>query len=242
MPSTYTVNNAITYTQAICVGIPVSAIQLQAADFINATIWNAYPWRWSQKAMTAIPLVDGTQDYTFAPTDLFRLVQARLVQTDTTPDVYDELTVLRNLYPDLTKASFRGGLKNIAYVPATSKLRLNQAASVPTGLTYEIQGEYQYQPTKITGTSDTFPFPDQHFSTFCHGLLWQFFMLSKDDRAGTVQFTKNGAVYTGQMGTFFDSLMAMREAEDWGAGDTIFPADPLGIAGAGRSSFSIYGP
>jgi hypothetical protein len=220
----------------------VSTIQVAAADQINAIIWNAYPWRWSQKAITPISLVDGTQDYSFAPSDLFRLVQIRLVDTLANPHVYDELTVLRNLYPDLTKASFRGGLKNAAYVPATSKVRLNQAAAVPTGNTYEIQGEYQYQPTKITATSATFPFPDQYFMVFNAGLLWQFFMLSKDDRAGNVQFTKNGAVYTGQMGVFFDALMAMREAEDWGAGDTIFPADPLGISGAGRSSFSIYGP
>ena len=242
MPSTYTVANAITYTQAICVGIPVSAIQVAAADMVNGIIWNAYPWRWAQKSMTGIPLVDGTQDYAFAPTDYFRLVQARLVQTDTTPDTFDDLTVVRNLYPDLSKAAYRAGLRNIAYVPALSKLRLNQAAAVSGTQTFEIQGEYQYQPTLIAATSATLPFPDQYFMVFCNGLLWQFMMLSKDDRAGTAQYTKNGAVYTGQMGIFFDALMTMREAEDWGAGDTIFPSDPLGIGGAGRSSFGIYGP
>lgn len=241
MPSTYTVANAVTYTQAICVGIPVSTIQIAAADQINSIMWNTYPWRWAQKPMTGIPLVDGTQDYTFAPTDYMRMVAARLVQTNTTPDEYDELTVVRNLAPDLSKAGFRSGLTQIALSAALGKLRLNQASAVPTLLTFEIQGEYQYQPTKITATSATFPFPDQYFKIFCDGLLWQFYMLSKDDRAGTVQFTKNGAVYTGQLGVFFDGLMAMREAEDWGAGDNIFPSDPIGVTGAGSPFANMYG-
>jgi hypothetical protein len=241
MASTYQVANSITYTQAICVGIPVSAIQIAAADQINSIMWNAYPWRWAQKTMTGIALVDGTQDYTYAPADYMRQITARLVRTDTTPDIHDELTVVRNLVPDLTKAGFRSGLTQISYNAALTKLRLNQAAAVPSGSTFEIQGEYQFQPTKITGTSATFPFPDQYFKVFNDGLLWQFYMLSKDDRAGTVQFTKNGAVYTGQLGVFFDGLMAMREAEDWGAGDNIFPSDPIGVIGAGSPFANTYG-
>lgn len=242
MPSTYTVANAVTYTQAICVGIPVSTIQIAAADMVHSIMWNAYPWRWALKAMTPIALVDGTQDYTFAPTDYFRIVTARLVQTDTTPDVYDELTIVRNLAPDLTKAGFRAGLNQISNNAALSKLRLNQAAAVSTGNTFEIQGEYQYQPTKITVTSATFPFPDQHFKVFCDGLLWQFYMLSKDDRAGTAQFTSGAAVYTGQMGVFYDGLLTMREAEDWGAGDNIFPSEAIGVSGMGFAYSNIYGP
>lgn len=233
MPSTYTVLEAITYTQAICVSVPTSAIQVAAADQINSIIWSAHSWRWAQKVITAIPLVDGTQDYTFAPTDYFRLTVMRLAQTDSTPDQYDELTVVRNLPPDLSKAGFRTGLNQIALNPALSKLRLNQAAAVPSGNTFEIQGEYQYQPTKITATSATLPFPDQYFKVFCDGLLWQFMALAKDSRAGTSQFTKHGAVYTGQMGIFYDALMSMCEAEEVGAGDNIFPADPLGVTSAG---------
>lgn len=241
MASTYTVLNAITYTQAICVGVPVSAIQVAAADQINGIIWNAYPWRWAQKAMTAIVLVDGTQDYTFAPADYFRMVAARLVRTDTTPDQFDELALVRNIAPDLSKQGFQSGLTQITYQPAVTKLRLTSAAAVSSPQTYEIQGEYQYQPTKITATSATFPFPDQYFKVFCDGLLWQFYMLSKDDRQGTVQFTKNGAVYTGQMGVFYDGLLSMREAEDWGAGDNVFPSDPIGVIGAGSPFASVYG-
>lgn len=237
----YLVSDGITWAQNICVGVPVSTIQVSAADMVNSIIWTAYPWRWSMKAITAIPLVDGTQDYTFAPADYFRLTAARTVRTDTTPDEYCEVVVLRNLAPDLSKGGFRAGLTSIAYMPAITKLRLNQAASVGSGQTLEIQGEYQYQPTKITATSAGFPFPDQYFQVFCHGLLWQFMMLAKDSRQGTAQSNgKGGVIYTGQMGVFYDALMAMREAEDWGAGDQIFPSDPLG---AGHFVFSgIYGP
>lgn len=237
----YTVADSITWARAIVVGMPVSAIQVAAADMVNGIMWSAYPWRWAQKAMTAIPLVDGTQDYTFAPSDYMRIVAARLTQTNTTPDVYDEVTVVRNLAPDLTKAGFRAGLSLIAYAPSLAKLRLNQAAAVSGSNTYQIDGEYQYQPTKITATSATFPFPDQYFNVFCNGMLWQFMMLGKDSRAGTAQATgKGGVVYTGQMAIFYDSLMAMREAEDWGAGDTVFPSEPIGASGMSFSN--IYGP
>lgn len=240
--SVYTVSDSVDYCRAICVGMPTAAVQVKGADMINSIMWNAYPWRWAQKALTAIPLVDGTQDYAFAPTDYMRMVSARLTRTDTTPDVYDELTVVRHLAPDLTKMGFRAGLSSICRWPATSVLRLNCAAAVPSGTTMRIDGEYQYQPSKIAAIAVAFPFPDQYFNVFCDGLLWQFYLLAKDSRAGTVQFTKNGAVYTGQMGAFYDSLMTMRSAEDWGAGDTMFPSEPLGIGGAFRSFSGIYGP
>lgn len=234
----YTVVNAVLFTKAICSNVPVEPIMVIAADNVNSVMWNAYPWRWAQKAMTAIPLVDGTQDYTFAPTDYMRLVAARLVCTSATPDDYDELAVVRNLAPDLSKGGFKSGLSQICHVPATSKVRLSTAASVATGATFEIQGEYQYQPTKITSANATLAFPDQYFGTFCEGLLWMFYRLSKDSREGTAQSNgKGGVVYTGQMGVFYDALISMREAEEWGAGDNIFPSDPIGS----RSYNGVYG-
>jgi hypothetical protein len=236
----YTVSDSVQFTQAICSNIPVDSIKVIAADSVNSIMWNCYPWRWAQKAMTAIPLVDGTQDYTFAPTDFMRLVAARLVQTSSTPDTYDELTVVRNLAPDLGKSGFMGGLTQIATVPATSKLRLTCAAAVATGQTFEIQGEYQFQPAKITSTGASLAFPDQYFGVFNEGLLWMFYRLSKDSREGSAQANgKGGVVYTGQMGAFFDALMSMREAEDWGAGDNVFPSDPLGVSGGNYSG--LYG-
>ena len=229
MASTYTVSNAVTFTQAICVGVPVASIQMAAADMVNSTIWNAYPWRWAQKAMTPIALVDGTQDYTFAPTDYMRLVAARLVRTDVTPDEYDELDVVRYLAPDLSSGGFQSGLRQIAYNSALTKLRLTSAAAVPAGTTFQIQGEYQYQPTKITNMGSLLPFPDQYFHVFCEGLLWMFFRIAKDSREGTASANgKGGVMYTGQMGVFYDALTAMIEAEETGAGDNIFPAEPIG--------------
>ena len=134
MASTYTVANAISFTQAICAGVPVAEIQLSAADMVNSIIWKSYPWRWATKDMTPIPLVDGTQDYTFAPSDYMRMVAARLTLTSSTPDVHDELGLVRNLAPDLSKNGFRSGLTQIAHSPKSSGiLRLTSAAAVPTG-------------------------------------------------------------------------------------------------------------
>ncbi len=218
-------------------------VQIMAADMVNSIIWNAFPWRWSQVAMTPIPLVDGTQDYTFAPSDYMRLVGARLTLTSATPDVSDELTVVKNLTPDLSKAGFRSGLTLISYNKPLTKLRINQAAAIASGVTVQIDGEYQKQPAKITTIGATLPFPDQYFNVFCDGLLWMYMQLGKDSRAGSAVADGKGRVsYSGKMGEFYDSLMAMREAEDYGAGDTVFPDDPLGVAGRGVAFSGIYGP
>ncbi len=237
----YLASAAATYCQAIGVGIPISAIEVVVADQINSIMWDAYPWRWAMKSMTAIPLVDGTQDYAFAPADYMRLIAARIAQTNTDPDEYDELSVVKFISPDLMKNAFRQGLQQIAYLPQSQKLRLSRAAAVPTGNTYEIQGEYQFMPTKITAMSATLPFPDQYFSVFCDGFLWKVYQLSKDDRAGTLQVTKNGsAAYTGQMGIFYNGILGMLDAEDYGAGDNIFPDSPLGFASRASGFSPIF--
>jgi hypothetical protein len=247
MASTYKISDAITYAQAICVGMPVAAIQLAAADMVNAIIWNAYPWQWARKNAPAIPLIDGQQDYSFATVaDYMRLLKATLVRTSTTPNAYEELTVVRNLAQDLTKAGFRSGLSQVAYDGTTGGpiLRLNQAAAVPAGNVVALVPQYQFQPVKITAVTATMVFPDQYFMVFCAGLLWQFYLLAKDGRAGTAQATKTGSmVYTGQMGIFYDELISMREAEDYGGGDTLHPSEPIGIGGPGTwIGAGIYGP
>lgn len=249
MASTYTVLNGITYTQAIVVGMPVSAIQVAAADRINSIIWNAYPWRWAVHDIGQIALVDGTQEYDIAEPNYMRGLKATLTRTDTTPDQFDELTIVKNLAADLTKAGFRSGLSQVqilhplSFGGTTLRFRLNQAAAIPSGVTVTFGMLYQVQPTKITATSATLPFPDQYFSVFCEGMLWQFMMLGKDSRAGTaVSNGKGGVSYTGQMAIFYDALMAMREAEDYGAGDNTFPSESLGFAGAFSSFSGIYGP
>ncbi len=231
LTGTYTVADAINYAKPMVANMPTSSVQIAAADFINSIIWNAYPWRWAVTPMTSILLVDGQQDYAFGPTDYMRMVAARLTRTDATPDQSSPLSLVRNLEPDLTPGSFRGSLSLLTFMESRGVLRLNQASYIASGTTIYIDGEYQYQPAAIISTSSLFPFPNQYFHVFCQGLLWQFFMLAKDERAGSMQGTKGGnAAYTGQMGIFYDALMSMREAEDWGAGDITFPADPLGMA------------
>ncbi len=231
LTGSYTVADAINYAKPMVANMPTSQVQIAAADFINSIIWNAYPWRWAKVPMTPILLVDGQQDYAFGPTDYMRMCAARLTRTDVTPDQASSLSLVRNLEPDLTPGSFRGRLSLITYDQAHGVLRLNAASYVPPDQTIYIDGEYQFQPVALISAESLFPFPNQYFHVFCAGLLWQFFMLAKDERAGTSQATKGGnAAYTGQMGIFFDALMSMREAEDWGAGDITFPSDPLGQA------------
>ena len=223
--------------------IPVTNFDVTSADVINSIIWNAYPWRWSLSALTAITLVDGTQDYSFGGSDLasyLRLVRARITRTDTTPDEYDEILVMRWLPPDLTKSGFRS-ISSVAFEQSISKLRLVRAAAVPSGVTLTLNGEYQTLPTKITALSATVVFPDTHFHVALSGLLWLAYKFADDDRAGRAQASKGGGVvYTGQLGEFYDNLISMRETEEWGAGDTVFPTDPLGVSVG--SYPNIFGP
>lgn len=226
--STYTYTNVVSQIQPLVKNAPVSSIQIVTADIVNSIVWAAYPWRWSLGSITPVALVDGTQDYTGIPTDYFRLVRARITRTDTTPDQYNEIIVVRNLVPELTKAGF-DSLSSVAVDGATSKFRLNCAASVPTGITLQIDAEYQKLVTKVASMSTVIVIPDQYMNVVAEGMLWWFYRLLGDTREGGLMTDKRGnSHYSGQMGVFYDALIFMREAEEWGAGDSVFPSDPLG--------------
>jgi hypothetical protein len=224
----YSVLDGIHHSRYFIKNIPVDAIQIVAADDINARIHKAYPWRWSTSALTPISLVDSTQDYSSAPTDYFRLLRARIVRTDSTPDdVYEPLDVVNKLEPKLWPTSPRL-IKAISYEGHLNKFRLERAAQVTSPSTFEIQGEYQKVVTKITNTSDSLPFPDQYFSVFVQGLKWKFYEFADDVRAGTANYNKDGQfVCTGQAATFYGELFDMASQEGYAAGDPIAPAEPL---------------
>lgn len=234
MPA-YTTQNAIDYCKPLVKNVPtVSALQDVAVDTAHTRVYTHRMWRWTLAALTAIPLVDGTQDYTIANNDFYRLKTARITRTDLTPDENIELDRVEFLAPDLTVHSFVNS-RLIAYEPVSTKLRLEWATSVPTGVTAAINGEYQKNPTKLTVGSANLFMPDTYFHVFVEWLLYNLYRFSDDNRAGTVQVVNGRRVYTGQLGIAMDALNAMAEAEDLADGDPlIFPAEPLISRGYSR--------
>ena len=91
------VSEATDYLRAFIKQIPVTSIQVIAADNVKSEIWKLCPWRWATVGMDPITLVDGQQDYDFAPSDYLRLVRARIVRTDSplmAPEITAEPEVL----------------------------------------------------------------------------------------------------------------------------------------------------
>lgn len=249
MPTTYTHQQAIDHAKAFLRNIPTQDIEEIAADRVYSQIWVAFPWPWTLSQLTAIALTDDVQDYSIAAADVttgfYRLVYARIVRTDITPDEFRELIITDFLPPELTR---KGGLEQIRYIARDKRsglLRLEMAVSEPAGVTLEIQGDFQRTPTKVDNTvlSNTLTLPDHYFPVYVEGIKWQFYRFADDPRAGVAQVDGRGnKVYTGQLGTFMGMLDDMKRAEDTvdqQAG--MFPDDPIGGFRGGDLGPRVFG-
>lgn len=241
MASTYTPQDAVDYLAKFVNGVPVTDIDSQVCDFVKRIIWLAYPWRFSLSELTAINLVDGTQDYAYTSdsTTLFRLVSARVYRTDITSpgNPVKDVMIMSWIEPAPADRISFPNFRSIAHNRITSKIRFEAPIAIPSGQTLQLKGEYQKFATKITDANMSQAaaldsLPDEYFHMFCQGLLWQLFKFTRDKRAGTAQLVNGQVVYTGQLGEFHDSIVACMQAEGWGQGETRFPDDPLGVAGS----------
>lgn len=230
MASTYTYAQGIELAQSMCKGIPISTISTISIDMINSMMWKTYPWPWTRATLTPIPLVHNQQDYAVDAADVryWKLLHARITLTSTSPNQYRDMIILRHLEPLLAANISWPNYRNIAYIPEIAKLRLEAAANVPSGQTYQLDGTYQRRPTKITNSGSLIHFDDMHFQTYVEGVLWMLFRLADDKRQGAAIKTPVGVQYTGQLGVFYDSLMDMIRQEESGQGDTIYPEESIG--------------
>ncbi len=242
--STYAYSDLVTLADKMVSGVATSGIDVTACDVLNSLFWcHSYPWRWATAALTAIAMVDGTQDYVCANTNILQLLSMRMVRTDTTPDQYKDLMVMKWLEEDLTfKCSFPN-FNSIAYlnIADANKIRLPGAISVPSGQTLQLQGEYKKNPTKITSTSATIVFPDHYAHVFIAGLIWYYYKFSRDKRQGTLQLAQGTPIYTGALGEFHDAMLWCAQQEDYAKGDTKFPDEPIG-ASASSNITGLFGP
>lgn len=177
--------------------------------------------------------------------NILRPLKMRIARLDSNPPEYRELAALGNLGVELSRTAGIDTMKAVGWFSSQNFFRFDVTPQVSNGQIIQLLGEYQKLPTKITAQNLTtpFPFPDEYFNVMDAGLMWKVYTLIDDQRAGTMQVTKNGAsqyTYTGQLGIFMDMLREMGRTEDLGAGDEFqYPADPLGV---GRSYWpGLYG-
>jgi len=229
MGLTYTVQSAWDLATKMVAGTPITtALQIQTADQVASEMWTPYPWYRAKTTIApgSIPCVNGQQDYT-VPTNIYRLTKASLVHTAVTPNDWRELDVVEEADVDLIPRSGYA-IRSISLQAAVGMLRLGSAISISSGDSWEIQGEYQVNPTKLTSMSQNLWFDDQYFTVFAAGVLYYAYKLSNDARAGTAQFNDDGrTTYTGQYGEYMSKLKNMRVAEDMFGVNSVFPSENL---------------
>ncbi|KKK96736.1 hypothetical protein LCGC14_2659780 [marine sediment metagenome] len=187
-------------------------------------------------------LTNDTQDFANGNNDFLQLLHARITRTDTTPDRTVELTATTFLAPDLNLKGGMDSIQFVAHLPITDEFRFDRTLSIATGVTLQLDGEYQTTPTTVTdallANAANFPLPDRYFNVAVEGCKWKLYQFSDDQRAGTVVLQDNRTVYTGQLGVFMGFLEQMKRAEDtFDASDFEFPDVPLGVVDRGGGVF-----
>ncbi len=221
---TYTPQSAIDLITNFVHGVPLAAIAPTVCDLAHNAIWTYYPWSWSISNLTALNLTQGIQDYTPTNTDILRPLRIRMVRTDITPNEFEDLAILANLPPDVSRQLGFRTIKNIGWFGAQNFFRLETAVNISGTSTLQLQGEYQRVPTKINNSNMTtvLPEPDYYFGVFVEAVKYYALALSDDPRAGGISVQKNGSLakgYTGQFGMWMDGLLNMARTEDLNVGD-----------------------
>ena len=194
--------------------------------------WKAYPWPWTRDTIDDITLAHGVQDYALYVDDkakVWRMLNGRVKNTLSSGiKQYRDIRIMRHLEPLTEQNISWPNMQLLSYEVELDVLRFEAAISVPSGVSLIFMGEYQLFPPKVIDLASTINFPDYHLNVFCDGLLWMLYRLADDNRAGTAVKTPAGVQYTGQLGVFYDGLVMTKEAEEHGAGDTIYPAESIG--------------
>ena len=224
-------------------GLNISSVDETIADMVSSEVWNKYPWFLSVQNIpnSFIALVNDQQDYS-APNNIMRLLDARLVRTDSTPDQHIELDVQQSLAVDLvTRSPY--AIRAVAHQPETGGLRLEAAVQVASGTTWEIRGTYQTHASKVTSLASGLWFHDEHFMVAVEGMLYWMYRLADDSRAGSAVIDKQSGrvTYSGQLAVFHSAIDKMWAAEELQGTESITPEVSLGASSRGYDVRGIFG-
>jgi hypothetical protein len=227
---TYKWSDVVNMAKPFVKNIPLATgnTDIMACDFVSSRIASAVPWAPLTQTMAPVSLVDGTQDYD-VPINVFRLLQVRLTNTGVTPNQSIELNIQHSLAPDLTPRSWQA-IRAVSLEPGVGQLRLESAVQVPSGATYQIDGEYQINQTKITALSQDLWFSDSYVHVAMSGLLYYFYKMAGMAEAGILQAdqTSGRSSGTGQLGEFIAGIWEMRRVEMGDYGEQMHPSESLG--------------
>jgi hypothetical protein len=243
--SSYEVKDALALASTLAKGVPFTNVDMLIADVVNSIMYKAYPWRDTlvNFAAGSLPLADATQDYSVvAPYTgtIFRVTQFSIARTDTSPVQVREIRVAKNLTVDLISKS-PNAVRAASYQAGVGMFRLESAVQVTSGATWELRGEYQPYPAKISDPSDHFWFADEHLEVFAKGLAYWAYRMADDARMGSMQTVNGRAVYTGALGEFMQAIADMAAAEDFGNLDGYYPDDVIGtVDGRRYYSSDVY--
>lgn len=239
MAYTYTWQDAVDFAAKQTKGTPMSSLDVRICDMVSSEIWTAYAWYISKTTIPAgsILLVDNVQDYS-TPSDIYTLTKACLVNTSVTPNDSRELDVVQEQDINLIPVS-PYQIRSVSLQAGVGLLRL-EAAVVTGGQAWEIQGEYKPNPAKVAALSDGIWFTDAFLNVAVEGLVYWAYKISDDKRAGGA-ITQNGRVaYSGKYAEFRAAIDRMKEAEDFGGVDGIFPGENL-ANGRNDEILNIFG-
>lgn len=221
MAFTYTWQQLTDMVLAQVKNMPLAAnIGAMQADFVSSDIAARYPWKPQITTFEdgQIVLVNNQQDYD-PPINIWRLQQAWLKAVSLDPPNTYNLDIRDTLPIDLLQRS-PSGIRALSLEAGVGKLRLECAAYVDPSTTWELQGTYQINPTKVSNLSQPLWFGDQYAAVAIEGLTYWAYKLADDARSDN-QYLK-----------FQAAIERMKQAEDMGGDDQMFPADPLGVTHA----------
>ena len=244
MAFTYKWSDLIIQVSKQVKNIPTQQLDALHCDMVSAEIAGRLPWKPQLTTIAdgQIPLVDGQQDYD-PPFNMWRLIEASLCCTSVTPNDVIDIAVRDSLAVDLYRRS-PYAITSVAREGGVGQLRLSSAVGIPTGATWELRGIYQFNPTKVSATSQILWFDDRYVSVAIEGLTYWYMKMADDPRVGTTTSNLAGEItgYSGQYGTYMAALKRMADAEDIGGDMQAMPDDPLGISAQQYGSIvAMYG-
>jgi len=234
---TYQFQDVVTNAKELVHQIPTTVTQVYACDRVNSIIHLFWPWRWTIFPVTPITATDGTQDYAFVPADFHKLMAGRIIRTDVTPNQIQPIKIAGHIEGEVQRRGSINTVQSISYEPVINSFRLDVPLQVTGTTTYVISADYQRLPTKITTLATPICPPDIYFNVFLEGILWAFYRLADDPRAGAVTINRAGdKQYSGQLAVFMTALEEMKRNEDSGeALNTRYPETPLGWTKTGNA-------
>ena len=170
------------------------------------------------------------------PADFWKWVNPYLVRNDVTPAQWQPIKTAKHLAVEVQRQGGINTIQEVSYEPTNNSFRLDITPQISGTIILQLAGDYQQLPTKLAGIGQKCPFPDSYFQVALEGVLWMFYRLADDPRAGTVSINRPGDKdSSGQWGVFSDALESMKRTED-GADDmqTRFPEIPMGWSRTGN--------